>query len=152
MFCNLLPGRPIGPLLPQLSVQKEGYRQGNVGLVKLHTIAKVMFVSAYRLQTDIPHYNTLHNKRRLNTPPCCTPDIKSTHASLTNSSVSDSKNRFWRDYVGSGRQTVAALSLLLAVSTPIWNINLDLSKAFDRVSWDKLWVTLRAHGLSDHLV
>ncbi len=41
---------------------------------------------------------------------------------------------------------------LLAVSTPIWIISLDLSKAFDRVSWDKLWVALRAHGISDHLV
>ena len=41
---------------------------------------------------------------------------------------------------------------LLAVSTPIWIISLDLSKAFDRVSWDKLWVALRAHDISDHLV
>ena len=41
---------------------------------------------------------------------------------------------------------------LLAVSTPIWIVSLDLSKAFDRVSWDKLWVALQAHGVSDHLV
>ena len=41
---------------------------------------------------------------------------------------------------------------LLAVSTPIWIISLDLSKAFDRVSWDKLWVALRLQGISDHLV
>ena len=41
---------------------------------------------------------------------------------------------------------------LLAVSTPIWIISLDLSKASDQVSWDKLWVALRAHGISDDLV
>ena len=41
---------------------------------------------------------------------------------------------------------------LLAVNTPIWIISLDLSKAFDRVRWDKLWVALQAHGVSDHLV
>ena len=41
---------------------------------------------------------------------------------------------------------------LLAVSTPIWIISLDLSKAFDQVSWDKLWVALRLQGISDHLV
>ena len=41
---------------------------------------------------------------------------------------------------------------LLAVSTPIWIVNLDFSKAFDRVSWDKLWVALQVHGISDHLV
>ena len=41
---------------------------------------------------------------------------------------------------------------LLAVSTPIWIVSLDLSKAFDRLSWDKLWVALQAHGVSDHLV
>ena len=41
---------------------------------------------------------------------------------------------------------------LLAISTPIWIISLDLSKSFDRVSWDKLWVALRAHDISDHLV
>ena len=41
---------------------------------------------------------------------------------------------------------------LLAVSAPIWIVSLDLSKAFDRVNWDKLWVALEAHGVSDHLV
>ena len=41
---------------------------------------------------------------------------------------------------------------LLAINTPIWIISLDLSKAFDRVRWDKLWVALQAHGVSDHLV
>ena len=41
---------------------------------------------------------------------------------------------------------------LLAVNTPIWIISLDLSKAFDRVRWEKLWVALQAHGVSDHLV
>ena len=41
---------------------------------------------------------------------------------------------------------------LLAVNTPIWIISLDLSKTFDRVRWDKLWVALQAHGVSDRLV
>ena len=31
-------------------------------------------------------------------------------------------------------------------------ISFDLSKAFDRVNWEKLWVALQAHGISDHLV
>ena len=34
---------------------------------------------------------------------------------------------------------------LLAVSTPIWIRSLDLSKAFNRVSGDKLRVALQAH-------
>ena len=41
---------------------------------------------------------------------------------------------------------------LLAVSTPIWIRSLDLSKAFNRVSWDKLRVALQAHDATDHLV
>lgn len=41
---------------------------------------------------------------------------------------------------------------LLAVSTPIWIIGLALSKGFDRVSRDKLWVALRADVVFDHLV
>ena len=41
---------------------------------------------------------------------------------------------------------------LLAINTPIWIITLELSRTFDRVSWDKLWVALRAHGVSDQLV
>ena len=41
---------------------------------------------------------------------------------------------------------------LLAVRTPIWIVSLDLSKAFDRVTWDKLRVALQARGVSDHLV
>ena len=34
---------------------------------------------------------------------------------------------------------------LLAVSTPIWIMSLDLSKAFDRVSWDRRWVALQVN-------
>ena len=48
--------------------------------------------------------------------------------------------------------TTNLVDKLLAVSTPIWIVNLDLSKAFDRVNWDKPWVALQAHGVSDHLV
>ena len=29
---------------------------------------------------------------------------------------------------------------------------LDLSKTFDRVNWDALWLTLHDHGISEHLV
>ena len=35
---------------------------------------------------------------------------------------------------------------------PIWIVSLDLSKAFDRVSWPALWEALRGHGLSEHIV
>ena len=35
---------------------------------------------------------------------------------------------------------------------PVWVISLDLSKAFDRVDWNKLWVALLDHGVSEHIV
>ena len=41
---------------------------------------------------------------------------------------------------------------LLAVGKPVWIVSLDLSKAFDRVNWSKLWTALAAHGVSQHLV
>ena len=31
-------------------------------------------------------------------------------------------------------------------------VSLDLSKAFDRVNWNALWLALHDHGISDHLV
>ena len=35
---------------------------------------------------------------------------------------------------------------------PGWIVSLDLSKAFDRVNWNALWLALRDHGVSDHLI
>ena len=41
---------------------------------------------------------------------------------------------------------------LLAVGNPVWIVSLDLSKAFDRINWSKLWAALASHGVSQHLV
>ena len=41
---------------------------------------------------------------------------------------------------------------LLAVGKRVWIVSLDLSKAFDRVNWFKLWAALASHGVSQHLV
>ena len=38
------------------------------------------------------------------------------------------------------------------MNKPIWIVSLDLSKAFDRINWDALWLSLRDHGISQHLV
>ena len=38
-----------------------------------------------------------------------------------------------------------------AIDTPVWVISLDLSKAFDRVDWNKLWIALLDHGVSEHI-
>ena len=35
---------------------------------------------------------------------------------------------------------------------PLWIVSRDLSKAFDRVNWDALWLALHDHGISEHLV
>ena len=35
---------------------------------------------------------------------------------------------------------------------PVWIVSLDLSKAFDRATWNALWLALHDHGISDHLV
>ena len=40
----------------------------------------------------------------------------------------------------------------LLANVPLWIVSLDLSKAFDRVSWDSLWGRLLRHGVSEHLV
>ena len=38
------------------------------------------------------------------------------------------------------------------IDMPVWVISLDLSKAFDRVDWNKLWAALLDHGVSEHIV
>ena len=40
----------------------------------------------------------------------------------------------------------------LLANVPLWIVNLDLSKAFDRVSWDSLCGGLLRHEVSQHLV
>ena len=39
-----------------------------------------------------------------------------------------------------------------ASNLPIWILGLDLSKAFDRVEWQRLWQALRAQGVSEQIV
>ena len=38
------------------------------------------------------------------------------------------------------------------INKPIWIVSLNLSKTFDRINWDALWLSLRDHGISQHLV
>jgi len=40
----------------------------------------------------------------------------------------------------------------LLTNTPLWTVNLDLSKAFDCVDWKLSWKALRLHGASPHLI
>ena len=40
----------------------------------------------------------------------------------------------------------------LAANLPLWILSLDLSKAFDRVSWPALWQALLDQGTSPHLI
>ena len=35
---------------------------------------------------------------------------------------------------------------------PVWILSLDLSKAFDRVDSDALWLALSEHGVSSHML
>ena len=44
------------------------------------------------------------------------------------------------------------ISKTMAANTPLWIISLDLSKAFDRVSWPSLWKALREQGISEQLI
>ena len=37
-------------------------------------------------------------------------------------------------------------------NVPLWILSPELSKAFDRISWDSLWGGLLPHGVSQHLV
>ena len=38
-----------------------------------------------------------------------------------------------------------------AAGITVWIVSLDLSKAFDRIHWPTLWVTLREQGVPEHL-
>ena len=40
----------------------------------------------------------------------------------------------------------------MLLDRPLWVISLDLSKAFDRVDWQALWIALETHGVSQHLI
>ena len=40
----------------------------------------------------------------------------------------------------------------LLANVPLRILNPELSKAFDRISWDSLWGGLLPHGVSQHLV
>ena len=46
----------------------------------------------------------------------------------------------------------AFLDTALDVATPVWVLNLHLSKAFDRVHWPALWKSLLEQGISQHMV
>ena len=35
---------------------------------------------------------------------------------------------------------------------PVWIVSLDFSRVFDRANWNALWLALRDHGESDHLI
>lgn len=41
---------------------------------------------------------------------------------------------------------------LLIINAPIWVVSLDLSKAFDRVNWKKIWLALHDHGVSEQIM
>ena len=44
------------------------------------------------------------------------------------------------------------LDKTLEMDQPLWIICLDLSKAFDWVSWGSLWQAAGGHGVTQHLV
>ena len=44
------------------------------------------------------------------------------------------------------------MSANLVIDKLLAVVGLDLSKAFDRVNWSKLWAALASHGVSQHLV
>ena len=48
--------------------------------------------------------------------------------------------------------TQVLLDKLLRANVPIWITGLDLSKAFDRVSWPPLWRALSQQALSKHMI
>ena len=82
-FCKLFSSSPESictrPVGDHLCNYKKGGRIVNRvisrGMSKPH-----LFVSAFRLQADIPYCNTLQNKRGLNTHPCRTPAFTFTFA------------------------------------------------------------------------
>ena len=48
--------------------------------------------------------------------------------------------------------TNLVLDKTLALDVPVWNVSLDLSRAFDKVKWENLWEALSEHGVSDHML
>ena len=48
--------------------------------------------------------------------------------------------------------TNLVLDKTLSLDVPMWIVNLDLSKAFDKVKWENLWEALSEHGVSDHML
>ena len=48
--------------------------------------------------------------------------------------------------------TNIVLDKTLSLDVPVWIVNLDLSKAFDKVKWENLWEALSKHGVSDHML
>ena len=43
-------------------------------------------------------------------------------------------------------------TLCLDKRTPLWIVSLNLSKAFDKVNWNVLWLALRDDGVCDHFI
>ena len=79
MFCNLRTGSSnkaiaSAAVRAKRRISSAKRRSSKDGIVSPRS-KPYPFVSAFRLQADIPHCNTLQNKRGLNTHPCRTPAL-----------------------------------------------------------------------------